>query len=53
MHDLDKLFFRKYAIDPDSELDESDIYIDTFRLDTDKTNSGINTQDENDWLDME
>ena len=53
MQDLDRLYFKKYAIDPESELDESDIYMDAWLLDTGKDNTGFNMLDEADWIELE
>jgi len=53
MQELDRLYFRKYAIDPESELDESDIYNDAWLSQTLKENAEQNQSIWNDWFDIE
>ena len=48
MQDLDRLYFKKYAVDPESELEESDIYMDAWLPDAGKVNTGFNILDETD-----
>jgi hypothetical protein len=52
MKDLDRLYFKKYAVDPESELDESDIYMDSWLIDMDKDKPDFNTLDETDWIEL-
>ena len=53
MQDLDRLYFKKYAIDPESDVDVSDFYMDAWLLDMDKNDSGYNTPDETDWIELD
>jgi len=53
MQELDRLYFRKYAIDPESELDESDIHIDACLSQTLKDNAEQNQPIWNEWFDIE
>ena len=53
MRELDILYFKKYAIDPDSELDETDMCIEACLSNQGNAGGEINTMNNFDWMDIE
>ena len=53
MKAIDRMYFNKYAIDPDSDFGEYDFQEDVWQPDLESNNAGVDVLDQEVWTDFE